>query len=425
MNRPTHAGLAPLRHVLANGATLIATRSAATPAVSFNVSLRAGVLHEPDDQPGLAHLLSQTIDCGTARRTADQIAEDLDGRGVALAVAMNRHNLTLACTCLAEDAGDLLDLIVDIVRRPVFPRERVDRRRQEIVTALGQDLDNPAIQAVQTLLGMLYGERHAYGRRPKGTIADVLRLGRDQLAAFHGRRVTPAGLTLVMAGDMEPARAIGMAGRLLEDWPGEPGPDVALPPVEAARDRRRRVVPMMNKAQADVAYGFSTIRRSDPVYYAFWIMNTVLGQYGLGGRLGDHIRERKGMAYYVYSSFDPAMIEGPLLVRAGVDAANVDRTIAAIDEEVTALARDGVSDTELADTKRFLSLSMPRLLETNAGIATFLQTAEAFGLGMDYDVRLPSLLESVTRGDVHAAAARLNPARASIAIAGPYSAGTT
>lgn len=425
MSRAIHGGLAPLRHVLANGATLIAKRSAATPAVSFNLSLRAGVVHEPDDQPGLAYLLARTIDCGTVRRPADRIAEDLDGRGVALAVTMNRHNLTLSCTCLAEDAGDLLDLLLDIVRNPVFPREHVNRRRQEIVTALGQDLDNPATQAVQTLLGMLYGERHAYGRRPKGTMAEVMRLGRDQLTAFHGRQVTPAGLVLVMVGDIDPARAVDMAGRLLEDWPGEPGPDVSLPPVDAARERRRRVVPMMNKAQADVAYGFSTIRRSDPAYYAFWIMNTVLGQYGLGGRLGDHIRERKGMAYYVYSSFDPAMVEGPLLVRAGVDAANVDRTIAAIDEEITALARDGASETELADTRRFLVLSMPRLLETNAGIATFLQTAHAFGLGMDYDVRLPSLLASVTRDDVHAAAARLDPARASIAIAGPYAADTT
>ena len=62
---------------------------------------------------------------------------------------------------------------------------------------------------------------------------------------------------------------------------------------------------MMNKAQADIAYGFATIRRSDPAYYAFWLMNNILGQYSLGGRLGDSIRERQGMAYYVFSASTP------------------------------------------------------------------------------------------------------------------------
>ena len=76
---------------------------------------------------------------------------------------------------------------------------------------------------------------------------------------------------------------------------------------------------MMNKAQADIAYGFTTIVRSDPRYYAYTLMNNALGQYGIGGRLGDSIRERQGMAYYVFSSFDANIVEGPLIVRAGVN----------------------------------------------------------------------------------------------------------
>ena len=84
---------------------------------------------------------------------------------------------------------------------------------------------------------------------------------------------------------------------------------------------------MMNKAQADIGYGFTTIVRSDPRYYAYTLMNNALGQYGIGGRLGDSIRERQGMAYYVFSSFDANVVEGPLIVRAGVNPANVDRAI--------------------------------------------------------------------------------------------------
>jgi zinc protease len=150
-------------------------------------------------------------------------------------------------------------------------------------------------------------------------------------------------------------------------------------------------------------------------------MNHVLGQYSMGGRLGDSIRERQGMAYYVFSSLDANVIEGPLTIRAGVSAANVDRAVASIDEEVTRLLRDGVTVKELNESRQYLVGSLPRALETSSGIATFLQTVEFFDLGLDYDARLPDLLHAVTVDDVHAAAKRvLDPDRAAIVIAGPY-----
>ena len=247
----------------------------------------------------------------------------------------------------------------------------------------------------------------------------MARLDREALAAFHRRAVTPGGLALVLVGDLEAARAldsgVGPAGGLA-GCARRRGRARAAAARRAPHDRP----PMMNKSQADIAYGFATVARSDPAYNAFWVMNTVLGQYGMGGRLGDNIRERQGMAYYVYSAFDPALVAAPLIVRAGVDGANVDRTIEAIDTEIAALARDGATLEEFEDTRRFLVASMPRLLETNAGIADFLQMSEFFGLGLDYDVRVPDELAAVTLDDVHAAAKRLDPARAVVAVAGPY-----
>jgi zinc protease len=178
---------------------------------------------------------------------------------------------------------------------------------------------------------------------------------------------------------------------------------------------------MMNKAQADIAYGFSTILRADPRYYAYWLMNNVLGQYSLGGRLGDSIREKQGMAYYAFSSLDANVVRGPLLIRAGVNPSNVERAVASIDGELVKMAAEGPTDREIQESMQYLIGSLPRNLETNAGIATFLQTAEFFGLGLDYDVRLPGLLQAVTRDEVHAAARdTLDPGRAAVAVAGPY-----
>ncbi len=150
-------------------------------------------------------------------------------------------------------------------------------------------------------------------------------------------------------------------------------------------------------------------------------MNNALGQYSIGGRLGDSIRERQGMAYYVSSSLDANVVEGPLVIRAGVSPANVDRAVASIDEELTLLRRDGLTAKELDESRRYLIGSMPRALETNAGIAAFLQSEAFFDLGLDYDMRLPDLLGAVTLDEANAAARQtLDPARATLVIAGPY-----
>jgi zinc protease len=402
----SRAGLAPARTVLDNGAVVIARRATATPAVTVHAMFRAGNVHDPPALPGVAHFIGRVIDRGTERLTADAIAEELDTRGVALQVRVTRHATAISVDCLAEDIEPVLALVAEIVQHPTFPDEQVALRRREILTRLRQDADHPASRAVEELFPLLYGTTHPYGWPSKGTPQSLESIDRAALAAFHNSWFTPARLSLAVVGDIEPARAVDLASRLFGGWQPAGREDVALPPVTPPVSRNVRVVTMPEKAQADVAYGFVTIS---------------LGQYGIGGRVGDDVRELQGLAYYAYSSFDPHVVPGPLMIRAGVDGANVDRTIATIDGHVRRIAAEGPTIEEMADTKRFLVGSLPRMLETNGGIAFFLQTAEHFGLGLDYDLRLPGLLERVTREDAHAAAAVLSPDRASIVIAGPYS----
>ena len=141
---------------------------------------------------------------------------------------------------------------------------------------------------------------------------------------------------------------------------------------------------------------------------AFWLLGLVV-EKASGGTYEDYVEKKLfaplGMTRSMYCN----------------SAENVERAIRSIDEEVAALARDGVTDKELAESSQYLVGSMPRSLETNAGIAQFLQTAEFFGLGLDYDVRLPGLIRAVTREQIRALAARyLSPDRAAVVVAGPY-----
>jgi zinc protease len=414
-------GLGAARATLENGVVFVGKETQTTPAVAINLSVRAGSICDPVDTAGATWLLSRVIDRGTATRSAADIADDLDSRGVSLTVSVTRHMFSIVSTCLTEDFDAVFALLGEMLISPSLSSEEIEKRKGEIITAIRQDEDNPFVRASETLMTLLYPAGHPYGRPVKGTIDIVERLTREQLVRLHAERFAPGELTAVVVGDVEVDRAHDATTRVFGEWRRPVPVPIGLASPPPAATRRRVVLPMMNKAQADVAYGFTTIRRTDPTYYALWLMNHAFGQYSMSGRLGQNIRERQGMAYYVGSSLDANVVEGPLVVRAGVGPENVDRTIAAIDHEVSALSRDGLTMKELDDSRQYLIHALPRSLETNLAIANFLQQADLFDLGVDYDERLPDLLRAVTLEEVNAAARRLlDPDRATVVIAGPY-----
>ena len=417
------SGLAPVRRALANGAVLIAQETAIHPAVTVQATLDAGSANDPAMRLGLASFTARVLDRGTEHKTAEQLARALDDRGVSLTIGVTRHLLSLTCTCLAEDLEPVVAILGEVVRCPVFQADQVERRRAEIITSLRQDEDNPAAMASEALMALIYPGGHPYGRPGEGTIASVEAIARGDLVAFHRAHVTPHGFRLVIVGDVEPARALDLGEAVFGDWVTPAPPRLVLPGLDATSRRRLEARhPIAGKAQSDIAYGFRAIRRHDERYHAVVVMNNVLGQYGLGGRLGESIRERQGLAYYVYSTFDGNVAEGPLVIRAGVNPQDVERAVRSIDAEVGRMGREGISARELEDARRYLVGSLPHMLETNADMAAFLHNAEYFQLGLDYDRRLKGLFESVTREAVaDVARTFLRPDEASVVVAGSQS----
>ena len=167
---------------------------------------------------------------------------------------------------------------------PSLPDDEIATRKGEVITAIRQDEDNPAVRAGEALMALLYPDGHPYGRPTKGTIAVVEALTRERLLGLHASRFAPSELTAIVVGDVPVARAHEAAARAFGGWRAPKPTPIAIARPTAAAGRRRVVIPMMNKAQADIAYGFVAIRRDDPAYYAFWLMNNAFGQYAIGGR---------------------------------------------------------------------------------------------------------------------------------------------
>src|SRR5688500_9792510 len=417
--------LNPKRAVLPNGTTVITKANHTSPTVSIVVAARAGAFNDPPDRDGTAALCARVLDRGTAKRPAEVIADDLDGRGASLSVIAGRHQMALAATCLADDFEAVLALVADVARHPAFADKEIATRKETLITSIRQEEDNPATVAGDAFARALYGA-HPYARKVRGSVAAIESIRRQDLVRFHQKGFDPATMTVVVVGDVVDELAVAAITKLFSDWPPAAkatGDKPALNVADPARPAARQLVsvPMMNKAQADVVYGFIGVKRSDPDFAAISVMNNALGQYAIGGKLGDSIRERQGMAYYVYSSLDATFGPGPFSIRAGVSAANVERTIASIDAELNTVVKDGFTAQEIDESKSYMIGSLPRQLETNAAIASFLLNAETFGLGLDYDEKLPGLIGAVTKEHADAAAKRLfDPAKATIAVAGPW-----
>jgi len=180
---------------------------------------------------------------------------------------------------------------------------------------------------------------------------------------------------------------------------------------------------MMDKAQVNVVFGHAgQLRRTDPDYYAAMVMNYVLGGgAGLESRLGERLRENMGLVYFVYSGFDASLGDGPWMGGFGANPANVDKAIAAVDEEIRRYIREGPTKKEFVEAIDYITGSFPIRLETNDGVASILLAAETYGLGMDYIQKYSSIYRAVTMDQVRAAAKKyLHPDSISFAIAGPY-----
>jgi zinc protease len=166
------------------------------------------------------------------------------------------------------------------------------------------------------------------------------------------------------------------------------------------------------------------MRRLDPDFDAARLANTVLGVFGIAGRLGMNVREKQGMAYYVYSQLAANKLPGPWALAAGVNPINVERAIQSMLDEINRLRDERVPADELEDSKRYLTGSLPIQLETNDGVAGILVDLEWYGLGLDYVQRYTDLVNGLTAEQVQTVAQKyLDPTAYILSVAGPAAKG--
>jgi zinc protease len=411
---------ATLRHVLPNGMVALIRRNPGAPTVSVRGELRVGAAQEPPELGGLAVFTGAALIRGAGGRSFQQIVAETEGRGCSVSAGGGAQASGFSGKALSEDLPLILEILADMLIRPTFPEAEVERLRGQFLTGLRESEQDTGYRASVAARAMLYPPEHPFSRPSSGTLASVAAITREDLASFHGR-YHPALSSIAVVGEIDPPAVVAELERRFAEWrpaaPPEPAAIPAAPPLEGAR---RQDIPMPGKVQADLVWAVHGLRRSAPDYYAAMVANMILGQIGMGGRLGEQVREEQGMAYYCYSDFEADLGAGPWVAAAGVSPENVERAAEAILAEVELFRQEGPTDEEIDDARDYLTGSLVLGLETSDGIAGSLLGIERHGLGLDYIERYPAIIAAVDREQVRAAAQRyLSTESYVLAVAGP------
>ncbi len=408
------------RMELPNGIVLLIYQNVAGATAVMEGVVRAGALYDPPGQDGLADFTADLLMRSTQKRSFDQIFDALESVGASLDFGSGRHTTQFSAHGLVEDLDLMLDLLGESLRRPTFPTEQIGQVRGQVLTGLQIRANDTRRMANLRFMETCY-QNHPYGRSVRGYPETIQNMTRDDIVAFHQTHYGPRDMVIAVVSPLEPVDIAARISAELEDWvvadqPGEAGIVDVDPPV--AQQVTATTIP--DKQQADIVLGLAGPRRNAPDYLHLSLMNTVLGVFGMMGRIGKSVREEQGLAYYAYSRLSGGLGPTPWTAAAGVAPDAVTKAIDSILAEVRRMRAEPVSAEELADCKAYRTGSLPVSLETNSALADVMLDMELYGLGLDYLQRFPNEIAQISAEDILAAAQTyLDIDKMTISVAGP------
>lgn len=390
-----------IRRKLDNGVTILVYENPHVHSVVIAGALLAGGIYVSPEKSGLASMTASSLMLGTQRRDFDIINSSLEDVGADLHFNAGGHKVGFSGKALAEDLSLLIDVLSDVVRYPTFPTAQVERHQGETLTWLQYREQDTRWQSANAFRHTLYPETHPYHYSVRGTLNTVPSLTVADLQAFHKKYYGPEGMVIVIVGAIDADSAIALVETHFGDWHNDQQPSLpTFPQLESRTETTRQDVILSGKAQSDILIGTVGPSRYASDYQAANLANSILGQFGMMGRIGKAIREEAGLAYYAYSRIEGGYGPGAWLISAGVDPHDVEEAIDMATVEIRRLLTEVVSDEDLSDNQAYFSGRLPLQLESSEGIAGTLLTMENFDLGLDYLLSYRDMIYSLTKDDL-------------------------
>lgn len=393
------------------------------PLVTMRFAFSGGAAQDPEGKEGLAHFVSGMLDEGAGDLDSTAFQELQEELAVRMEFDAGRDVFTGAFQTLTRNRDKAFELLRLALTEPRFDQDALERIKGQILTGLKFDDNDPRKVASREWFSLAFAG-HPYARPTKGVASTVAGITAEDLREYVRRVFARDTLKVAVVGDIDAETLGQVLDKVFGDL-GEKSDLAPVPEVKPAKGPLRKVVEM-NVPQSVVQFGHQGIKRKDEDFVASYVLNYILGGGGFNSRLMEEVREKRGLAYSVYSYLSPYRYAAVYVGSVATENKSVGRSIEVIQAELKRMAEKGPTEEELKNAKQYLTGSYALRFDTSSKIANQLLWVQIEDLGIDYTDKRNSLIEAVTLEDVRRVAQRLLQADALIVtiVGKPQKSGT-
>jgi predicted Zn-dependent peptidase len=404
---------------LSNGLRVWVVELHEVPVAQVNLVVFGGGANEMGKKYGASSLTAAMLEQGAGTRSALEIADAIDFLGADLSASSSFDASAVRLHVPVARLTDALPIMADVALRPSFPKDELERLRQQRLTSLLQGRDDPSTIASATFARVLFGPEHRYGIPSGGTAETIKAFTTDDLRAFYASIFRPDNAALLAVGDVTADKVVPLLEASFGGWKPAAGtkPVQKLPAVDEPAARQIYLVDKPGAAQSQIRIGWIGVPRSTPDYFPIVAMNTILGG-SFSSRLNMNLREQHGYTYGASSSFDMRVSPGPFVSAAGVQTDKTSESLTEFFKELDAILKQ-VPPEELARAKNYVALRYPASFEATADISRRLEDALVYQLPEDYFSTYVQKIQAVTAADVQRVAQKyVQPGRFAVVVVG-------
>nr|WP_100902736.1 pitrilysin family protein [Nostoc flagelliforme] len=413
------AQVLPQEFKFTNGLRLLLLPDHSTPTVTLSGHIKAGTEFDPEDKAGLAAFVADNLLNGTKSKDDLTIAKLLAERGASLDFHSYREGVHIEGDSLAEDLPILLEILADVVKNSTFPAKELELHRQQTLTDLQQELDEPSEVARRVFVQSIYPKKHPLHTFP--TEESLQKIQRQDVIDFKAKHYRPDTTVLALVGDFDLDKVRSLIKNEFGNWEvSGQAPTLKYPPVSTPQ-KIVSVNPVLSgKAQAVTYMGYTGINRYDPRFHAALVLNQILGGDTLSSRLGAEVRDRQGLSYGIYSSFQAGKNAGTFLIEMQTSPEDSRKAIASTRQILQQIHQQGVTALEVETAKRTLISNYNVLLANPEELTDRILMNEVYGLDKGELHSFTDKIQKVSLTQVNQAARELlHPDQIVVVTAGP------
>ncbi len=407
----------PVHRQLSNALHVFVVEDHRLPVVTFALEILAGNCLVPREKSGLPSLTAGLLREGAGARTSPEISSLIDGCGGSMGASAGDDVTTAGGTFMKSYSALGLELLADIVQRPRFEQEEIDRRLEQIQSGLAVNLNDPSYLISLVSARVILGD-HPYAYPGDGTPETIAGLKREDIAGFWKKHYRPGAAWFTISGDVTPEEGFAMAEKAFGNWKQNDTPRLATLPPPIPRGRRVLIVDMPQTVQTQIVIGQTGIKRNHPDFLALNVANQIFGG-SFNSRLNMKIRAKEGLTYDASSGFEAQKDAGSFTVGTFTRTEKTAEAVRMIVDLLNEFKENPATPEEFAEAKAFLNGSFALATETSGQVADRILSAALHDLGEDYWTGYRARLEALTIEQVRSAVQRfLEPDKLAIVAVG-------